>query len=73
MWNIPSQSRLDQIPKLYETEDILLKDKLIFLHFFIGASDWYVAEFNGDDTFLVMWFLTAIMSVLNGVTFHLLS
>jgi hypothetical protein len=23
----------------------------IFLHFFIGGSDWYVAEFDGDNLF----------------------
>ncbi len=51
MWNIPSQSRLDQIPRLYGTEHIPLQDKLIYLHFFIGGSDWFVAEYDGDDTF----------------------
>lgn len=51
MWNTPTQSRLDKIPQLYETESIPLQDKLIYLHFFIGSSDWYVAEYDGDDTF----------------------
>lgn len=51
MWNIPSQSRLDTIPRLYETERIATQDKLIYLHFFIGGCDWYVAEFDGDDIF----------------------
>jgi hypothetical protein len=51
MWNIPTQSRLDQIPRLYETEHIATQDKLIYLHFFIGGSDWYIAEYDGDDTF----------------------
>lgn len=51
MWNVPSQSRLDKIPRLYKTEHIPLQDKLIYLHFFIGSSDWYVAEYDGDDTF----------------------
>jgi len=51
MWNIPSRSRLDQIPRLYETEHMATEDKLLYLHFFIGGSDWYVAEFDGDDTF----------------------
>ncbi len=31
--------------------NIPLQEKLIHLHFFIGGSDWYVAEFDGDDTF----------------------
>lgn len=51
MWNIPRKSRLDQIPRLYDTEHIPTQDKLIYLHFFIGGSDWFVAEFDGDDTF----------------------
>ncbi len=51
MWNTPAQSRFDTIPRLYETESIPLQKKLIYLHFFIGGSDWYVAEFDGDDIF----------------------
>ena len=51
MWNIPSKERLDRIPKLYETEHIPLKEKLIYLHFFIGGCDWLVAEFDGKDLF----------------------
>lgn len=51
MWNKPTEERLARIPRLYETEDIPLKDKLIHLHFFIGGCDWYIAEFNGKDTF----------------------
>lgn len=51
MWNEPSQERLDKIPKLYSTERIPLKDKLIYLHFFIGSCDWYVAEYDGEDLF----------------------
>ena len=51
MWNTPSTERLAKIPKLYETEQIPLKDKLIHLHFFIGNCDWYVAEYDGEDLF----------------------
>ena len=51
MWNVPSKARLDKIPKLYETENVPLHDKLIYLHFFIGGSDWYIAEFDGHDLF----------------------
>jgi hypothetical protein len=51
MWNVPSKERLDRIPRLYETENVPLKDKLIHLHFFIGGCDWYVAEYDGDDLF----------------------
>ena len=51
MWNIPSTTRLNKIPRLYETENIPLGDKLIYLHFFIGGCDWYIAEFDGEDLF----------------------
>ena len=51
MWNIPSKERLAKIPKLYETESTPLKDKLIYLHFFIGGCDWYIVEHDGEDLF----------------------
>jgi hypothetical protein len=51
MWNEPTKQRLAKIPKLYETEDIPLQDKKIHLHFFIGASDWYICEWDRKDTF----------------------
>lgn len=51
MWNIPAKERLAKIPRLYETERIPLKDKLIYLHFFIGGCDWYIAEYDGKDLF----------------------
>ena len=51
MWNIPNKIRLAQIPKLYETENTPLKDKLIHLHFFIAGCDWYIAEYDGEDLF----------------------
>ncbi len=51
MWNEPTKEQFDKIPRLYETEEIPLADKLIYLHFFIFGSDWYIAEYNGDDLF----------------------
>ena len=51
MWSEPTKERLSKIPKLYETEKVPLKDKLIYLHFFIGGCDWYIAEFDGKDMF----------------------
>jgi hypothetical protein len=51
VWNIPSKERLAKIPKLYETEKTPLKDRLIYLHFFIGGCDWYIAEYDGEDLF----------------------
>lgn len=51
MWNVPTKERLDKIPRLYETENVPVENKLIYLHFFIGSCDWYIAEFDGDDVF----------------------
>jgi hypothetical protein len=51
MWNEPTKKQLDKIPKLYETENILLKDKIIHIHFFIGGCDWYIVEYDSNDLF----------------------
>jgi hypothetical protein len=51
MWNEPGKEKLDQIPRLYETENIPLKEKLIHLHFFIFETDFYICEYDGKDTF----------------------
>jgi len=51
MWNEPKQDRLAKIPRLYETEDVSLREKLVHLHFFIGSCDWYISEYDGDDLF----------------------
>ena len=51
MWNIATRERLAKIPRLYETEHIPLKDKLIYLHLFIAGCDWYIAEHDGEDLF----------------------
>ena len=51
MWNPPTEQDLKDIPKLYETEDIPLEEKIIHLHFFIAGCDWYVAEYDGEDLF----------------------
>jgi len=51
MWNEPSTERLSKIPKLYETENIPAREKLLHLHFFIAGCDWYIAEYDGEDIF----------------------
>ena len=49
MWNKPSKQELSKIPTLYASEDIPVREKVIYMHFFIGASDWYVSEFSQQD------------------------
>jgi len=51
MWAKPTKAMLAKVPKLYSTEKIKAKDKMIYLHFFIGACDWYIAEYDGKDMF----------------------
>ena len=51
MFNTPTDETLKQLPGLYDTEFIALPDKLIHLHFFISGCDWYIAEYDGIDTF----------------------
>jgi len=51
MFNEPTDTELAKVPRLYETENVPAKDKIIWMHFFLGNSDWFIAEFDGDDTF----------------------
>jgi hypothetical protein len=49
---LPAWDALTAIPLLRATEQVPLAEKIIHLHFFIGACDWYVAELD-DDTWEV--------------------
>jgi len=52
MFNKSTSAQLAIIPRLYQTEEIPLKDKLVYLHFsFPTGSDWWAYEFDGNDTF----------------------
>lgn len=46
MWNKPTKEELAQLPAFYTTEHVPLKEKVIQMHFFIGACDWYAVEFD---------------------------
>jgi len=49
MWNKPSEHELRRLPALYSTEDVPLKEKMIYMHFFIGGCDWYAAEYDPEN------------------------
>ena len=51
MWNEPTEKQLAELPGLYATEEVALKDKELLMHFFLGSNDWYVCEFDGQDIF----------------------
>lgn len=46
IWNEPSLEELARIPPLYSTEKIPVKDHIIYEHFFIFSSDWYISEYD---------------------------
>jgi len=49
MWNKPSIEDFKKVPDFYSTENVPLKEKMIFLHFFIGGCDWYAAEYSPEE------------------------
>ena len=51
MWNTPTLKELRRLPKLYETESVPGKEKIIKKHFYLGHCHWFAVEFDGQDTF----------------------
>ena len=51
MINIPTREQLQQLPRLYETENIPPEDKVVHLHFQVDQCHWWVMEYDGKDTF----------------------
>lgn len=51
MINTPTKQQLSKVPDLYATEQIPLEDKLVYFHFTIDKSHWWIMEFDGDDIF----------------------
>lgn len=52
MWNKPTNEQLSAIPRFGEQDGrISMSDVVIYLHFFVGACDWYIAEYDGHDIF----------------------
>lgn len=42
----PAERVMEQIPRLYATENVDLDDKVVHLHYFVGGCDWYVMELD---------------------------
>ena len=51
MLNEPPKAVLDKLPRLYQTEKAEIEETILQIHFFIGACDFYAAEFDGEDLF----------------------
>ena len=49
MWNEPLPDELKEVPPLYATEERRTRDIEIYMHFFLGRSDWYIAEYDEKD------------------------
>ena len=49
MWNKPTSEELSKIPGLYSAEHIPLKEKVIYMHFFLGGCDWYASEYEPES------------------------
>lgn len=47
MWNAPTKKQLSLIPNLYAQENV--KDKKIYMKFFMGGWTWYVAEIDHSN------------------------
>jgi len=52
MWSTPTEKQLAKIPALYSTEKTALKDKKIYMHFFMGGCDWWVVEYDPEERLL---------------------
>lgn len=51
LWSVMSRLNgiINKMPKTYETEDTPTKDKIVWLHYFYGQSDWYIVEKDMEE------------------------
>lgn len=45
----PTADELQRIPALYATETQRTPDKVVWLHYFVASSDWWLIEYDPDD------------------------
>lgn len=67
MWNKPNNKQLATIPGLYETENVDLAKKIIYLRFFIGGATGMWRNSTETIYFLALSILM-IQIMLNGDT-----
>lgn len=46
---MPPASQVAKIPRLYETEATATEDKIVVLHYFVGAANWWIVELDPDQ------------------------
>jgi len=52
---LPDSDFLATIPDLYKTEAMPLTDKIVWIHYFVGACDWFVMEFDPTTGIAFGW------------------
>jgi len=45
----PTAAELQRIPALYATDTQRTPDKVVWLHYFVASSDWWLIEYDPDD------------------------
>ena len=45
----PAPEVLEASPALYATEGVAEADKVVYLHYFVGACDWWVVELDSIE------------------------
>lgn len=50
MLNTPTEAQLASIPGLYQTEHISTEERLVYAHFHLFDSHWFILETDGIDT-----------------------
>lgn len=52
---LPPEEELALVPPLYATEATPLADKVVWIHYFVGACDWYVMEYDPAEGLAFGW------------------
>lgn len=52
---LPPAADLVLVPPLYATESTPLPDKVVWIHYFAGACDWYVMEYDPAEGLAFGW------------------
>ena len=52
---LPPKTVLAKIPKLYETEATATADKVVWLHYFSPAGDWWITELDQEEMVAFGW------------------
>ena len=45
---LPGEDSLAGVPRLYATDGQPFDNKIVHLHYFVGACDWYIAELDAE-------------------------